>query len=93
MDPNRFNAEVRPYLTEIPIGSQGIAFDRLELDAWADDYRSRSGRPPQKEAPWQRRLQVFIEEMESGTSISKSKELADFAKAQEKVTSKMRKNI
>jgi len=33
MDRNRFNAEVRPHLTEIPIGRQGIAFDRLELDA------------------------------------------------------------
>jgi len=35
MDPNRFNSEVRPYLVQIPIGTQGIAFDRLELDAWA----------------------------------------------------------
>ena len=35
MDRNRFNAEVRFYLTEIPIGVQGIAFDRLELDAFA----------------------------------------------------------
>lgn len=33
MDRNRFNSEVRPDLTEVPIGSQGIAFDRLELDA------------------------------------------------------------
>ena len=33
MDRNRFNAEVRPYLTEVPIGSQGIGFDRLELDS------------------------------------------------------------
>ena len=32
MDRNRFNAEVRPCLTEIRIGRQGIAFDRLELD-------------------------------------------------------------
>jgi hypothetical protein len=45
MDRNRFNAEVRPHLTEIPIGSQGIGFDRLDLDAWADDYKSRNGRP------------------------------------------------
>jgi hypothetical protein len=37
MDKNRFNWEVRPELTNIPIGSQGIAFDRLELDAWAED--------------------------------------------------------
>ena len=45
MDRNRFNAEVRSNLTEIPIGIQGIGFDRLELDAWVDDYKSRNGRP------------------------------------------------
>ncbi|MCH8101337.1 MAG: hypothetical protein IIB74_13015, partial [Proteobacteria bacterium] len=45
MDRNRFNAEVRPYLTNIPIGQQGVAFDRLELDAWVEDYISRNGRP------------------------------------------------
>jgi hypothetical protein len=45
MDRGRFNAEVRPQLTEIPIGIQGIGFDRLELDAWVDDYKSRNGRP------------------------------------------------
>ena len=33
MDRNRFNAVVRPQLTEIPLGEQGIAFDRLDLDA------------------------------------------------------------
>ena len=38
MDRNRFNAQVRPCVTEIPIGKQGIGFDRLELDAWVDDY-------------------------------------------------------
>jgi len=44
MDRNRFNREVRPHLTRIPIGQQGIAFDRLELDAWVEDYISRNGR-------------------------------------------------
>ena len=46
MDRNRFNREVRPHLTNIPIGQQGIAFDRLELDAWVEDYISRNGRRP-----------------------------------------------
>ena len=45
MDRNRFNAEVRPHLTEVSIGKQGIGFDRLELDAWFEDYKSRNGRP------------------------------------------------
>ena len=45
MDRTRFNAEVRPQVTEIRIGEQGIAFDRVELDAWVDHYKSRNGRP------------------------------------------------
>jgi predicted DNA-binding transcriptional regulator AlpA len=48
MDRNRFNAEVRPYLNEGPIGKQGVGFDRLELDAWLDDYIARNGRPAEK---------------------------------------------
>jgi hypothetical protein len=44
MDKNRFNREVRPALTHLPIGVQGVAFDRLELDAWAEDYIRRNGR-------------------------------------------------
>ena len=46
MDRNRFNRDVRPHLTRIPIGQQGIAFDRLELDAWVEDYISCNGRRP-----------------------------------------------
>ena len=45
MDRNRFNAEIRPFVTEIAIGIQGVAFDRLDLDARADDYKQRNGRP------------------------------------------------
>jgi hypothetical protein len=53
MDRYRFNSEVRPFLTEIPIGTQGIGFDRLELDAWVDEYFARNGRPARKgEKPW-----------------------------------------
>ena len=53
MDRNRFNCEVRPHLTNIPIGRQGIAFDRLELDAWVEDYVLRNGRPAaRRRKPW-----------------------------------------
>lgn len=48
MNKNRFNREVRITLTEIPIGKQGTAFDRLELDAWAEDYRNRCGCSPKQ---------------------------------------------
>ncbi|MEB0119202.1 hypothetical protein QN391_00580 [Pseudomonas sp. CCI1.2] len=33
-----FNKTVRPYVCEFPIGQQGIGFDRIELDNWADAY-------------------------------------------------------
>lgn len=43
MDRHRFNFEVRPHLVEIPIGNQEISFDRVDLDAWADEYKARNG--------------------------------------------------
>lgn len=53
MDRNRFNQSVRPNLVVIPIGKQGIAFDRLDLDDWADQYKSRNGCPAaQRRKPW-----------------------------------------
>lgn len=57
MDRNRFNTEVRPSFTEIPIDEQGIAFDRFELDAWVDEYISAYGRrtSSQGENLWQGR--------------------------------------
>lgn len=36
-----FDAEVRPHIREFPIGKQGVAFDRHELDEWADAYVAR----------------------------------------------------
>lgn len=45
MDRNRFDVEVRPFITEIPIGVRGIAFDREELDVWLDEYIATHGRP------------------------------------------------
>ena len=35
-----FNSTVRPYVHEFRIGQQGVGFDRLELDQWADAYIS-----------------------------------------------------
>src|SRR5437879_492749 len=43
MDKNRFNRHVRPQLTNIPIGIQGVAFDRLELDAWGRTMSRATG--------------------------------------------------
>jgi len=92
MDRNRFNAEVRPHLTEIPIGKQGIGFDRLELDAWVDDYKSRNGRPRRRKGDksWDaRKYRASSGEATSGTSTS-ALEGGAFAKALAQLTSKKR---
>ena len=54
MDKNRFNAEIRPRLTEIRIGRQGRAFDRLEMEAAADQYKQLNGFRPPAESPGSR---------------------------------------
>lgn len=45
MDRHRFNSEVRPYVKAVRIGKQGVAFDRLDLDAWFELYKVRGKRP------------------------------------------------
>jgi len=95
MDPNRFNAEVRPYLTEVPIGIQGIAFDRLDLDRWVDDYIACNGRPGSRKGgkkPWRKeRYGASSNEARRGISTSES-EAAEFAKALERATCKKPKS-
>jgi hypothetical protein len=94
MDRNRFNSEVRPYLTEVPIGKQGVGFDRLELDAWLDDYIARNGRPAKKgvqrwganECPASSSAPGF------GTSISGSRG-GEFARALAQIASQKQSNF
>ena len=97
MDRNRFNAEVRPFLTVIPIGKQGIAFDRLDLDAWVDDYIQCNGRPSERETggiSWDvNAYQGSASGANVGTLRNKSKDLADFTKALERTTLKKQNGI
>jgi hypothetical protein len=94
MDRNRFNAEVRPYLVEIRIGQQGVAFDRLDLDAWVDQYKSRNGRPVQLkgEQLWdakERQVSSYAEVSGTLTRSSSDKELSNLL---EQATSMKRKS-
>jgi hypothetical protein len=88
MDRNRFSREVRPYVTEIPIGEQGIAFDRLDLDAWADDYKGRNGRPGKGDMTWDAsERRVSTSEKGSGT-LTSALAGGEFAKALAQTNSK-----
>jgi predicted DNA-binding transcriptional regulator AlpA len=93
MDRNRFNREVRPALTEIRIGRQGVAFDRFEMDAWVDQYKGCNGRPDSTlkgETLWDA-SEARGFGTEAGSGISKSRSSATrFTKALEQATSKRR---
>ncbi|MEJ2445011.1 MAG: hypothetical protein P8Y42_16435 [Exilibacterium sp.] len=83
MDRNRFNTAVRPHLTQIPLGTQAIAFDRLEIDAWLEDYIECNGRRPKASkleddtCPRKTKCQGFAAKVTSG----KSKNAVNISKA------------
>jgi hypothetical protein len=91
MDKNRFNREVRPHLPAIPIGTQGIAFDRLDLDTWADDYKSRNGHPaakPEKEKPWETKKRLVSRNAVGFGISTSSSEVSAFGRALQQATSR-----
>ena len=91
MDRNRFNQEVRPQIPSVVIGIQGIAFDRLDLDRWVDDYMRRNGRPAspsEGESLWDvSKAQGFATGTGFGTSKNKSSDTR-FARALAQAASK-----
>jgi hypothetical protein len=92
MDRNRFNAEVRPYVTEVPIGKQGVGFDRLELDAWFEDYKSCNGRPPRKGSTTLDAKDCPASSSGAGSGISTSASAGgEFARALKQLTPKKQK--
>ena len=75
MDRNRFNVEVRPVITEIPIGSQGVAFDRHDLDKWVDEYKTTHGFTKRDISKWlENEHQDSSKEATPGTSTNRSLE-------------------
>lgn len=95
MDKNRFNREVRPRVPVIRIGVQGIAFDRIDLDVWADEYKSRNGclrAQSNRRKPWEtEECQVSSSAVRSGTSTRCLEERA-FARALKLATSARHRN-
>lgn len=93
MDRNRFNHEVRPQLTEIPIGEQGIAFDRLDLDAWVEHYKECNGRPAQRRQLWDAKNYQGSTYVEATGTLIKQLTDSAFAKALAQAASRKRKDI
>lgn len=74
MDKNRFNTEVRPFLTTLKIGQQGIAFDRLDLDQWVNEFKKQQGQPAQRTVRWQQGIKTLKEKKYSTTTKKSSDE-------------------
>jgi hypothetical protein len=95
MDKNRFNEAVRPHFVAIPIGNHGVAFDRIDLDNWADEYKKRNGRPAaqsERRKPWETTSRQ-VSPIAGGSGISTSAtEASAFAKALEQATSRKRRS-
>jgi len=75
MDKNKFNSLVRPYVHEIRYGSQSVGYDRLDLDAWFDDYKQRNGRPGKaykEEGQWDKRSHRDLSSVVTRTTSRKS---------------------
>ncbi len=94
MDRNRFNQEVRPFICEFPIGAQGVAFDRVDLDTWLEEYKSRNGRPAKRSELWDaQNHRASRNGAESGGSTRESKDTDDWRKAAAQITSGKRSAI
>jgi len=77
MDRHKFNDKVRPYIIEMRDEGRGVRFDRLDLDKWADQYKSRNGRVGASikgEKQWQKHTSLaFVTKTESGILKKESK--------------------
>lgn len=90
MDKNRFNREVRPFLTEIRYGIQSIAFDRLDLDAWVEQYKHCNGRPghPLGEPSWDVKKHQGYEIVAGSGTLKNRSSAQKFTEALEQAASK-----
>jgi len=97
MNKNLFNELVRPHVPEVRIGVQGVGFDRLDLDAWFEDYKSRSTRRPGEQEggnkPWRKARPAVSRKGTGGGTLTRSSEAEEFAKLVEQLTSKKQRDF
>ena len=76
MDQKLFNRIVRPHLVEIRLSSKCVAFDKVDLDHWMDEYKVGNGLPPDQKGgkkSWEgRKRRVYTGETKFGISERQS---------------------
>jgi hypothetical protein len=72
MDLKMFNRLARPHLVEIRLSSKCVAFDKVDLDRWMDEYKSGNGLPPDRKggkSSWEgKEPRAYTGEAKSGIS-------------------------
>ena len=84
-----FNKVIRPHLHEYTMCNHGVVFDRLDLDAWIEEYKECNERPTtdRRKKVWDaKNRQVSLKEAPSGISTSRYSD-DDYAKALAQATS------
>lgn len=86
-----FNQLVRPFVTEIRQGRM-VLYDRLDLDAWVEQFKAANGRPAKENLQWQKEPQALEKKVKSGI-LKKSSPVSLFDKALAKRNSTKQKGI
>ncbi len=84
MDRHYFDATVRPTVQLIRIGKQGLAVDRLDLDAWVVHTKQCSDPPAanhRRNPTWQRKESQVSTNVRGSGTLTKKSSAAAFAKA------------
>ena len=70
IDKNKFNKIVKPSLVSVRLGEHSIAYDRLDLDCWWEDYKHRYGRSNAEQSEGD--FQIWPKESSQGSSSVKA---------------------
>jgi hypothetical protein len=91
MGVDLFDRIVRPKVHEIKIGrkSRGVAFYRLDLDHWAEEYAGAEGRPSNQEEDdqWVRNEEVASQNGATSGGSTNGSTVVDYEKARKQVFS------
>ncbi|MDO8955213.1 MAG: hypothetical protein Q7V63_10255 [Gammaproteobacteria bacterium] len=93
MCKNVFNKVVRPYIPNIQVSKQGVAFDRLDLDRWVEQNKRRNRCPiNERRALWDENVCQDSSNEEAHGMLIKGSSEEEFMKTLDLIRSKRRKN-
>lgn len=95
MNRKTFDKWVRPFIAYIRIGQRGIAFDKLDLDAWIEEHKQRDELPVSNtgEHLWEEPAHRAYKNVMATGKLTRRFSDSEFAKVLEQATLRKRKSI